>query len=46
MRFLATWVQKTTTGTMMSNKVTASDLASGPNMSLPLKMNIFRPFQT
>jgi hypothetical protein len=39
-KFLATFVQKITMGTMMSSKVITSNLASGPNISLPLMKKI------
>ena len=40
MRLITTNAQKMTTGTRISNKVTISDLASGPNINLPFKKNI------
>lgn len=39
-RLLATKVQKITEGTSISNTETVSDLASGPNISLPLHKKI------
>lgn len=39
-RFLATKVQKITAGTSISNTENVSDLASGPNTSLPLQKKI------
>lgn len=44
-RFLATKVQKIIAGTNISNIDTVSDLASGPNISLPLHKKILLPFQ-
>jgi hypothetical protein len=41
-RCLTTNTQKIITGTMISNKVTISDLASGPNINLPPRMNFCR----
>lgn len=38
-RFLATNEQKITAGTRISNTVTISDLASGPNINRPLRKN-------
>ena len=38
-RCLATNTQKMTIGTIISNSVTSSDLASGPNINLPPRMN-------
>lgn len=40
-RCRATNAQKTITGTIISNKVTSSDLASGPNINLPPRMNFW-----
>lgn len=44
-RCLATKTQKTITGIMISIRLTIRDLASGPNISLPPRKNIFFPFQ-
>jgi len=42
LRWLATHTQKIITGTIISNKVTNRDLASGPNTNLPPHMNFCR----
>lgn len=41
-RCLVTTMQKMMTGTMINDKVTRSDLASGPNINLPPRINSCR----